>query len=56
MKIRELIHELQKEVSRGDEEIFVMVNDTDVYDFDLGIDINGQSLIMAHKYLNSYSN
>jgi len=49
MKVRELIDELYKELNRGDEEIFVNCKDG-IYDFDLGIDINGQCLIEINKF------
>lgn len=56
MKITQLIKELEKELSRGDEEIYLIFNESKVpYDFDLGIDDNGQALIVANKYPEHYN-
>lgn len=56
MKIRNLIKELEKELSRGNEEILLIFNEDKVtYDFDLGIDDNGQALIVANRYPEHYN-
>jgi hypothetical protein len=56
MKIKQLIKELQKELNRGDEEIYlVFYEGKTAYDFDLGIDDNGQALIVANKYPEHYN-
>lgn len=45
-----MIDELYKELSRGDEKIYVMKDDV-AYNFNIGIDDNGQPLIiLTHPY------
>jgi ATP/maltotriose-dependent transcriptional regulator MalT len=50
VEIRKMIDELYKELSRGDEKIYVMKDDV-AYNFNIGIDDNGQPLIiLTHPY------